>query len=302
MAQGQHLAAYILGKNLGFFADHGIDPTFLDGSGSTAISQQVAAGNIDLAVNITPPSALSVAAAGGGLIAIGAPLPILPQGVVTLTEIDDPSDLKGMTSGVPAGTLDAAVWPSFMAAHGLTDQDVTTVNIATNALDQSLASGSIDGLVAFTYTHVAILKGMGFDAHVLSFSDFGLDVAPGQSIVVNSDWIAKPENQQLAREFLSATAETISYALAHPDEVAAAGVAFDSTIFTEEPIKLQLQAMADLIRSTKPEILTSSASSVVLGMDEADWDNQIKVLTDLGVLPADNTLTAGDVMTTQYLS
>ncbi len=300
-AQGQHLATYALGKNKGFYSEVGLDPTFHDGTGSTAIAQQVAAGKIDIATEITPPSALSVAAAGGGLVTIGQTLPVLPEGVVSLKKITKPSQLKGLKIAVPAGTVDASVWPHFLAAQHLSESDVTTVNIATNTLDQALVSGAIDGLVAFTYTHVATLKGLGKNPSVLSFADFGFKISPGESIIANKDWLKSAANQKIATAFLEGTAKTLNYSLLHPQAVADAGFAQDSSIFHKQTILLQMQAMTQLIKGVTPKALTSTDPSVVLGMNSAEWTSQIAELSKFNVIPSGTTLKASDVYTTKYL-
>ena len=68
--------------------------------------------------------------------------------VVGRPGIESLSDLKGLRVGVEVGFVGHLLLTA-LEAHGMTEHDVTLVNIPTNELPQALAAGSVDAITAW---------------------------------------------------------------------------------------------------------------------------------------------------------
>ena len=69
--------------------------------------------------------------------------------VVARPGIESISDLKGQRVGVEVGFVGHLLLLTALEAHGMTENDVTLVNIPTNELPQALAAGSVDAITAW---------------------------------------------------------------------------------------------------------------------------------------------------------
>ena len=69
--------------------------------------------------------------------------------VVGRPGIESISDLKGQRVGVEVGFVGHLLLLTALEAHGMTENDVTLVNIPTNELPQALAAGSVDAITAW---------------------------------------------------------------------------------------------------------------------------------------------------------
>ena len=69
--------------------------------------------------------------------------------VVGRPGIESISDLKGLRVGVEVGFVGHLLLLTALEAHGMTEHDVTLVNIPTNELPQALAAGSVDAITAW---------------------------------------------------------------------------------------------------------------------------------------------------------
>ena len=69
--------------------------------------------------------------------------------VVGRPGLESISDLKGLRVGVEVGFVGHLLLLTALEAHGMTENDVTLVNIPTNELPQALAAGSVDAITAW---------------------------------------------------------------------------------------------------------------------------------------------------------
>ncbi len=69
--------------------------------------------------------------------------------VVAGSGIDSIKDLKGKRVGVEVGFVGHLLLLTALEAHGLSENDVTLVNIPTNELPQALAAGSVGAITAW---------------------------------------------------------------------------------------------------------------------------------------------------------
>jgi len=232
----QYYGLYLLGIEQGFFAERGIDLTIQEGTGSSTSAQVIAAGNADFGLNIGLVAVVNNNENGAGLKIVGRDSAIATYSVVSLdADISTPDDLEGMTIGLPEGTTQALLWPSFLEAAGVDPASVSTVNVSPATAVTTLAQGRVDGIVTYTNSAVPALAAIGEDdPTALLFSDYGINVVPDAGIVT-TDALIESDPDLVAR-FVAAAEESIEYALAHPDEIYGAASANYPDSFTEEII------------------------------------------------------------------
>lgn len=265
-SQGQFFAFYWAGLEQGFYKDVGLAPKFMDGEGSVTMSQQVASNQISMATEIGSPAVVSLAAAGGEVTVVGSTLPRLPLAVVSDRELQSPEDLRGLTIGVPPGGIDALLWSQFLAFNDISEDEVKTVNLDPDAVLQALASGQIDGLVSFDYTNIARLHELGVDAYSLRFQDWGIPIAPAQTVIVNSERLADDADYaDVVSRFLEATEKSIEYAIENPEETAKAAVAAVPDSYNYDVTLEQLKAWAEIHEEYGP------TEGSILATSPDDW-------------------------------
>ena len=138
-----------IAKQKDFFAEEGVavDLLWMD---YVAGMEAFAAGQAD-AVCMTNGDAL-VTGAASGKPSTAIILNDYSNGndmVVARPGLESISDLKGLRVGVEVGFVGHLLLLTALEAHGMTENDVTLVNIPTNELPQALAAGSVDAITAW---------------------------------------------------------------------------------------------------------------------------------------------------------
>ena len=138
-----------IAKQKNFFAQEGVavDLLWMD---YVAGMEAFAAGQAD-AVCMTNGDAL-VTGAASGKPSTAIILNDYSNGndmVVGRPGLDSISDLKGLRVGVEVGFVGHLLLLTALEAHGMSEEDVTLVNIPTNELPQALAAGSVDAITAW---------------------------------------------------------------------------------------------------------------------------------------------------------
>src|SRR5206468_10356 len=98
---GQYYSMFLLGKDKGFFANHGLDVTFGEGQGSASTAQVIANKQADIAAAVDPASMIKTDVGGGKLIMVGQNVPNQPIAVLSKASapIKTPQDLIGKKIG-----------------------------------------------------------------------------------------------------------------------------------------------------------------------------------------------------------
>jgi NitT/TauT family transport system substrate-binding protein len=138
-----------IAKEKGFFEENGVavDLVWMDYVPSM---EAFAAGQLD-AVSMTNGDAL-VIGAQSGKPSVGILVNDYSNGndmVIARPGIEGVADLRGRKVGVEVGFVDHLLLLKALEAHGLTEEDVELVNMATNELPQALANGSVDAIAAW---------------------------------------------------------------------------------------------------------------------------------------------------------
>jgi ABC-type nitrate/sulfonate/bicarbonate transport system substrate-binding protein len=168
----------------GYYKAAGLDVTLLAGGPSIAPEPIVLAGKALVGVSHTA-EVISAIINGGDLKIIGATFQKNPTCIASLAKnpIKTPTDMYGKKIGI--SDTNTPIWTSFVKAN---DLDVSKIKVVTVGFDvTSLASGEIDGLMAFAPNEPAILKEKGVDTYVLLLSDFKYPLMEGLYIAKTSD-------------------------------------------------------------------------------------------------------------------
>jgi ABC-type nitrate/sulfonate/bicarbonate transport system substrate-binding protein len=153
----------------GYYKSAGLNVTMLPGGPSIAPEPIVISGQALVGVTHTA-EAVSAIINGGDLQIIGATFQKNPTCIVSSAAkpIKTPTDMYGMKLGI--SDTNSPIWNSFVKAN---DLDVSKITVVTVGFDvTSLASGEIDGLMAFAANEPVILKLQGFQPYTLLLSDF----------------------------------------------------------------------------------------------------------------------------------
>lgn len=202
-----------------------------------------------------------------------------PVGIAALKSsgISKPEDLKGKRIGVPV--LSGASYVGMRAlldAGGLTEKDVTIDVIGFNQVE-ALAAGTEDAVVIYIANEPVQLRAKGYDINVLKVSDHLQLVSNG--LITNENTVKS--NPDLVRRMSMATEKGIIYAAAHPDE------AFEIS-------KKYVENLAQADATTQKAVLTESIAMWQIARpgfsDPSGWVNMQKVLLDMGLISAPQTL------------
>lgn len=134
----------------------------------------------------------------------------------TDTGIKTLADLKGKKVGTTLGTSGETVLRAAMKEAGLTDDDVSIVNMDMGACVVAMVSGQIDAVCVYAQYKNSVKDQLGSKAVSLAkTSSFASLVSP-------SSWIATPEyitrNHDQSVKFCAAVIECIDYFASHKEE------------------------------------------------------------------------------------
>nr|WP_319394125.1 ABC transporter substrate-binding protein [uncultured Desulfobacter sp.] len=165
--------AWDIGVRQGFFEKHGVEVE-LKWFEYMASMDAFAAGKVD-AVCVTNGDALILNATGSRNIMIL--INDISNGndkIVAAPGLDSVTALKGKKIGVEIGCVSHLLLINALKDNGLTEKDVTLVNIPTHQTAQVLASGDVDAIVAWQPNSGQALKSVHGSSQVYTSAD-----APG---------------------------------------------------------------------------------------------------------------------------
>lgn len=287
VSNSQVWGTYLAGKELGFYAKHGIDIDFTEGQGGGVTAQVVSNGRADIGLGVSASSVVAVDDLGGHVKMIAADSPVAAIAIMSKPPktIDKPQDLVGTTIGIPPGTSQSLAWPGFLAANHLDPSSIKVINVPLASMRAALLQGQYDSYLAFSWSNIPLLKGMGVqEPHALLFSDWGVRLAPDAGIIVTDDMIkAKPD---LLKRFVAASTEAWAFALSHPQEAAEAAKKVNPQEIDPTITIQQIQLLGDLFRKNAVQ------GKPLMWMSPDDWAKQIKTLTAFGIAKTPQAPTA----------
>jgi NitT/TauT family transport system substrate-binding protein len=272
---GQHAPLYY-GVAQGFFEDEGIDLQIEEGKGSQLAIDDVAAGNVDVAMAGTAPAILGIGQ-GRDIVSVGMPIGAGTYGFFVDSELglDSVEDLKGQEVLVTPGSPETPLIPAALQAAGLSESDVSLVSVEAASKLTSYVGGRGDAMATtIPFYNAAVQAKRKSDTFL--FSDLGL-VLPDYSFLVSRETLK--DNPELVEGFLRAAFKSISAAMDDPEAAVKA-------LKDEVPIidyDLELQSWNDFL----PFICSDAQTGGLLGMhSEEDWDNAVADLQEYSGLDA----------------
>jgi len=287
---GYH-APFWLALEKGWFKDAGIDVTLSDGTGSVTTVQLVGSGQYDIGH-----AALAVMAIarskGMKLVSVADFFRTGDTGLMVPKDspIKGPQDLKGKKIIYTAGSLEAPFIPAFLAAGGLTENDLQLVNIDANAKVGQYLAGDADGLISAGPT-VALLEKKR-PSKLILFADYGLNM-PSMGLVASEDSLKK--KGPAIRAFASVVSGAWTYILkGHEDE----GIA--AVLHSHEAARLDPELMKANLDVSLRFLSTPATKNEPIGFQAAsDWAAAIAVMEKAKVIEPGSK--PGDYFTNDYL-
>lgn len=201
-------AQYFAGQSQGIYADAGINIDIRPPSAGQLNESIIATGREHFGV--TNVDSFTKARANGLPVrAIMMDQPEMPYAVITLgsSNITAPDQMKGKKLALFQAISVGMVAP-FLAAGGLTDDDVTLVTIARGTENQLLASGEVDAILGFSYGQALTLEERGIPVNVMPLKDFGVNTYG--TVIYTSDMMIE-QNPDLVQRFVAATVKALDW-------------------------------------------------------------------------------------------
>lgn len=279
---------WILGKQKGFYAAEGIDldieapPTVADtmkflGTGSADVAFTTVMDLIFAKEQGAPVKAI-------GRYGQGNNWGILAKAGTALTV----EGLKGKSVGIYNDAWTKAQLALMLKSAHLSLDDVTLVSASDDTVPLALEN-KVDVITGITNAEGTEMLTSGKQPPAfMPAIEHGVPNTPIFMFAANEKWLAK--NPDLARHFMKATAASMDYSIAHPDEgVAAFGAAYSKAY---DPVFIQQQW-----KDTVPLFGTPGAGMLVL--DDKDWAALLVSVKDLGLVK--DPLPVSQYYTNEYL-
>lgn len=272
-------APFHLAAAKGLFAKHGLDVQIEDGNGSVTTVQIVGNGEFDLGHASLAP--MAIARAKG--LPVKAVAGFAQQNDIGLlvpadSGLKKPADLKGKKLAYTAGSLETPFLDRFLAAGGLTRNDVELINVDAAAKGGTYMAGRADGAFSSAPFFLAVVKAQRPSSNI-RFADFGLQF-PSFGLFATEQKIK--EKGAALRRFASVVSGSWAYIVAgHEDE------AVQAVIAARPQAKLNPTVIRDQIETLKGYFYTPATKGQPFGvMAESDWKTALETLAGGGLIPA----------------
>ena len=279
---------WILGKQKGFYAAEGIDldieapPTVADtmkflGTGSADVAFTTVMDLIFAKEQGAPVKAI-------GRYGEGNNWGLFAKAGTTLTV----AGLKGKTIGIYNDAWTKAQLALMLKSANLSLDDVTMVSASDDTVPLVL-DDKVDAITGITNAEGTEMMTSGKQTPTfLPAIEHGVPNTPIFMLAGNEEWLDK--HPDLARHFMKATATSMAYAIAHPDEGVAAFAAAYSKAY--DPIFVQQQWNDTIPQFGKP-------GPGMLVLDDKNWSALLRAVKDLNLVK--DPLPVNDYYTNEYL-
>lgn len=263
-------AGYFLAMDKAYYADEGLDLTYLPGGPDVIPESTIIAGRADLALTTPDTTIRAISEQGAKFKIIGAQYQKNPIGVVSLKKnpINTPADLVGKTIAVPP--VNTVTIEALLAMNGI---DKAQVNIVPYAYDPTpLVKGEIDASLDFTTNVPFTIGQLGEEAHSFLLYDHGVTLY-NDTVVVTEETLATKRKELVA--WLRASRKGWVEALADP---------------ALYPPQWETTWFAGTGRSVANEVYFNTAQKPLIeapggifSMTEEDIEQNIKALAAVGI-------------------
>ena len=281
-ADSAHLG-FAMAKAKGLYEDAGLNVTLEEGRGSSVAAQLVATGRSELGY-ADAGAALNVASQGAPIKIIATIWKSGQFGLQSLASsgIETPADLKGKKIAVAPGTAMVPLVPVFLAANGMSEDDVEIVSATQSAALGLLAKGDIDAIAETPENTVVPLAAQGLEVDNMYFYNNGVPVV-SLSLIAREDKIE--ENPDLYMRFIAATLAGWKAAMEDPE--AAVDALLEIFPETENTKEALLQGAKYSFASVCP----GGSGDAIGATDAATWDEIYKVMTTAMSFPSEKPIT-----------
>lgn len=263
-------SGYFLAMDKGYFAEEGLELTYLSGGPDVIPESAIIAGKADLTLTTPDTTIRAISEQGAKFKIIGAQYQKNPIGVVSLKKnpINTPADLVGKTIAVPP--VNIVTIEALLALNGI---DKAQVNIVPYAYDPTpLVKGEIDASLDFTTNVPFTIGQMGEEAHSFLLYDHGVTLY-NDTVVVTEETLAAKRKELVAwlRASRKGWAENLADPALYPPQwekswFAGTGRSIENEIFFNT--------------AQKPLIDTPNG---IFAMTEEDIEKNIKALAAVGI-------------------
>lgn len=167
-------AGYFIGLDQGYYAEEGLDLTYLPGGPDVIPESSIIAGRADLSLTTPDTTIKAIVEQGAPFKIIGAQYQKNPIGIVSLAKspILTPQDMIGKTIAVPP--VNTISVEAVLAINGI---ERSQVNIVPYSYDPTpLIRGEIDASLDFTTNVPYTIETMGEEAVSFLLYDFGFTI------------------------------------------------------------------------------------------------------------------------------
>ncbi len=207
-----------IGKELGYFREEGLEPSWVGTAGAAESSQWLSKGSVDFST--PPPSAVVSSAAKGIDLGITSPflfnrLPIYSFAVKPDSPIRELRDLRGKRIGVPS-LGDEAIWfiRATLEDQGFSGQDAALIAVGPVAQGgKALMSGDVD-VLAHPDVQYGLMRALGFGLRFLPQPAFAHQIF-GNGIWVRREYLKT--HRDLVVRYCRAVAKGIIFFVTNPE-------------------------------------------------------------------------------------
>ena len=272
----------------GYFAQEGLDVTLEPGGPNTNDISQVASGAADIGITSSSPALMLAVSQGIPVQAFAAGLQKHPFAFFSLPNapVRVPQDLYGKTLGIQQSSQ-----PLIDALVAKNKLDKSKINVQyVGGTTQGLMTGQVNVITAWTIDK-AQLSVLPSNVVTMSLWDTGVKL---YALVYFASTKTIQNDPGMLEAFTRALAKGWQYALAHPQEAAAA--------VAKTASGLNAANEAETIQAMQAYMYTSATQSGGWGtMDPSIWQAQIDQYSQLGQFKSGIVPTLNQVMTTSIL-
>jgi NitT/TauT family transport system substrate-binding protein len=215
---GRH-APYYAAKELGYYAQAGVDMTLLQGSGVGPGYSALVSGQADVSFNDLSYLPQTVAQQNIDLVATSVFYAVAPHSVFYLKSsgIKKPKDLEGKTIAYTAGTSPYLLFPFFAKANGVDASKVKWQQVSPQALNQTFLSGQADAMVTYAITEAVLDASVqnGDTVELFMYGKYNVSLLNNGLIFTKKYLDANPN---LAKGITQATVKGYEYAFKNPEK------------------------------------------------------------------------------------
>ncbi len=213
-------AGSFFAESKGYYRQQGLNVTLLPGGPNLAPEPIVVSGGAIVGITHTA-EAIQAIINGADLKIIGAGFQKSPTCIASRASapIKTPQDMIGKKIGISASN--EPIWQSFLKANNMTASQMDVVTVGFDPTP--LATGEIDGLMAFYTNEPIVLKLKGVDTYAFLLNDFNYPMMEDIYIAKGSDLNDPVKRKQIIGVM---TGESLGWSdvLVNPDEAATLAV------------------------------------------------------------------------------